>query len=137
VLTTVDQSLQGRLILDPTRSRPLAAHLRYRRNDPIAVHLSFPAAVSLEGGGVEWVFARELLDLGLRGPSGDGDVHIWPCGPGRTMIEFFSSQGTALIEFPSDDLHNFLRWSYAAVPDGQESAHLDLDAAIDDLLDGA
>jgi sporulation and cell division protein SsgA len=137
VLTTVDQSLQGRLILDPTRSRPLAAHLRYRRDDPIAVHLSFPAAVSLEGGDVEWVFARELLDRGLHGPSGDGDVHIWPCGPGRTMIEFSSSQGTALIEFPADDLRNFLRWAYASVPVGQESAYLDLDTAIEELLDGA
>jgi hypothetical protein len=137
VLTTVDQSLSARLVVDRATSQPIAARLHYQRDDPIAVHLSFPAAISFEGGDVEWVFARDLLDLGLRFPSGDGDVHIWPCAPGRTMIEFCSPQGTALIEFPSADLRHFLRWAYAAVPVGKEWAHLDVDAAIAEMLDEA
>jgi hypothetical protein len=137
VLTTVGQSLSARLILDRATSQPIAAHLHYQRDDPIAVRLSFPAAISFEGDEVEWVFARDLLDLGLRRPSGDGDVHIWPCSPGRTMIEICSPQGTALIEFPSAELRHFLRWVYAAVPVGEECAHLDVDAAIAEMLDEA
>jgi hypothetical protein len=137
VLTTVDQSLSARLILDRATSRHIAAHLHYQHDDPIAVHLSFPAAISFEGGDVEWVFARDLLDLGLRFPSGDGDVRIWPCAPGRAMIEICSPQGTALIEFPSAELRHFLQWAYAAVPAGEECAHLDMDTAIADILDAA
>ena len=137
MLTTVDQSLRARLILDRATSQPIAAHLHYQHDDPIAVRLSFPAAISFEGGDVEWVFARDLLDLGLRCPSGDGDVRIWPCAPGRTMIEICSPQGIALIEFPSAELRHFLRWAYAAVPSGEERAHLDVDAAIAEMLDEA
>jgi hypothetical protein len=137
MLATVDQSLRGRLILDPARSRPLDAHLRYKPGDPLAVRLSFPAAVSLAGGEVAWVFGRDLLALGLREPAGDGDVHVWPCGPERTMVEFASPQGTALIELRSRDLRDFLRRAYAAVPAGQEEEYLDLDSALMDLFDDA
>jgi hypothetical protein len=137
VLTTVAQSLSARLILDRATSQPIAARLHYQRDDPMAVHLSFPSAISLDGGDVEWVFARDLLDLGLRYPSGDGDVHIRPCAPGRTMIEICSPQGVALIEFPSAELRHFMRWVYAAVPVGQEWTYVNVDAAIAELLDEA
>lgn len=137
MLATVDQSLRGRLFLDPDSYRPIGAHLRYRRDDPLAVQLFFPAAVSLSGGEVSWVFGRDLLELGLREPSGDGDVHIWPCGPDRVMIEFASPQGTALIDFPSRDLRDFLRRSYTAVPPGREADYLDLDSDLMDLFDDA
>lgn len=134
MLAIVDQSLRGRLILDPAKSRPLDAHLNYQRTDPLAVRLSFPAAVSLAGGAVAWVFGRDLLDLGLREPAGDGDVHVWPDGPERTMVEFVSPQGTALIEFRTRDLRDFLRRTYATVPAGQEAQYLDLDSALMDLF---
>lgn len=137
MLTIVDHSLRGRLILDPSKSRPLDAHLNYQQADPLAVRLSFPAAVSLAGGAVAWVFGRDLLDLGLREPAGDGDVHVWPDGPERTMMEFVSPQGTALIEFRTRDVRDFLRRAYAAVPAGHEAQYLDLDSALADLLDDA
>ena len=135
MLATVDRSLCGRLILDPAASRPITAHLRYRQDDPLAVRLSFPGAVSPGGGEVAWVFGRDLLDLGLREPAGDGDVHVWPCGPDRVMVEFASPQGTALVQLPGADLRDFLNRSHALVPAGREGEYLDLDSALLDLFD--
>lgn len=134
MLANVDQALSGRLVLSPYLSRGIHANLRYLRDDPFAVRLAFPAAISLEGGDVEWVFARELLDDGLYEPSGEGDVHLWPCGKGRVMIEFASPHGAAMVEFAKADLRRFLHWSYRSVPAGQESRHLDLDAGLAVLL---
>ncbi len=134
MLANIDQALSGRLILSPHLSRGIRAHLRYLRDDPFAVRLAFPAAISLEGGDVEWVFARELLDDGLYQPAGEGDVHLWPCGRGRVMVEFESPHGTAMVEFAAADLRRFLHWSYRCVPAGQEERHLDLDAHLAVLL---
>lgn len=131
----VDQALSGRLVLSPNLSQGIHANLRYLRDDPFAVHLTFPAAVGLEGEQVEWIFARELLDDGLYEPAGDGDIHLWPCTPDQVMIEFDSPHGMALVEFESVDLRAFLHGSYKVVPAGQESQHLDLDAGLADLLD--
>jgi hypothetical protein len=134
MLATVDQALMGRLVISPYVSRAIHAKLRYLRDDPFAVHLAFPAAISLEGGDVEWVFARELLEDGLYEPSGEGDVHLWPCGPGRVMIEFESPHGTAAVEFTSADVRRFLHWSYRAVPTGLETRHLDVEGSLAALL---
>ena len=37
---------------------------------------------------VRWTFGRELLCEGLYEPSGDGDVHVWPCldSDGRAVV---------------------------------------------------
>ncbi|MGH6654516.1 MAG: SsgA family sporulation/cell division regulator [Actinocrinis sp.] len=135
MLATVDLALNGRLIIGPRFSRPIHANLRYLSDDPFAVHLTFPAAISLEGADVEWVFSRELLAGGMREPAGDGDVHLWPCGPDRVMVEFESPHGTAMVEFGSADLRSFLRWSYRSVPLGREADCLDLDTELSTLLD--
>lgn len=133
--TTIDQALRGRLVLGPHQSEGIHAKLRYLCHDPYAVYLSFPAAVGLDGEAVEWIFARDLLDDGLYEPTGDGDVRLWPCPPGRVMIEFESPHGMATIEFAAADVHEFLRGSYLAVPAGEESRHVDLDAELAALLD--
>jgi Streptomyces sporulation and cell division protein, SsgA len=139
VFATVARSLCGRLFLDryTATSVPILARLFYRPDDPMAVMMTFPAAVSPDGGSAEWVFSRELLDRGLSGPSGEGDVRIRPSGPERTVIEFISRDGSALVELSSESLRQFLRWAYAAVPPGEEAAHLDLDTVVADLLDDA
>lgn len=136
MLANVDLGLSGRLVLSPGLSRGINANLRYLRDDPFAVRLAFPAEISLEGGdGVEWIFARELLDDGLYGPAGDGDIHLWPCGPSRMMIEFESPHGVAMVEFAAGDVRRFLEWSYRVVAAGDESRYLDLDADLAALLD--
>ena len=45
--------------------------------DDVSRLLAAPA--TLEGVEVCWTFARELLLDGQYEPTGDGDVHVWPC----------------------------------------------------------
>ncbi|GAA2350596.1 SsgA family sporulation/cell division regulator [Streptomyces cuspidosporus] len=132
--TVIDQAVQARLIASTPEARAIPAYLRYEREDPFAVHVSFPPAASLDGAAVEWTFGRELLTAGLRGPAGSGDVQVWPCGPQRTVLEFHAPEGMAMVQFDTDDLRLFLDRSYALVPEGSESGRLDLDHALAALL---
>ncbi|MFJ6084707.1 SsgA family sporulation/cell division regulator [Streptomyces sp. NPDC092369] len=124
---TLEQPARGRLITAEEQELPVPATFRYSSTDPLAVHVEFPPDVSLDGTGVTWTFGRSLLEEGLRGPAGGGDVHIWPCGRARTVLEFHSPFGLALLQFDTDALRRFLLRTYAVVAAGEE----DLDAAVD------
>ncbi|GAB2768698.1 SsgA family sporulation/cell division regulator [Streptomyces daliensis] len=132
----IDHIAQARLIAQPPAGRTLSAALRYDGGDPLAVRLVFPADASLDGAEVTWAFARDLLIEGLRAPSGDGDVHVWPCGPDRTVIELRSPEGVALLEFRSADLRHFLLRSYDVVAPGKEPLRLGLERGLAALLRG-
>ncbi|MDT3400537.1 SsgA family sporulation/cell division regulator [Streptomyces sp. B1866] len=132
--TIIDQAVQARLIASTPEARAIPAGLHYERQDPFAVRVSFPPAASLDGTEVDWVFGRELLAAGLRGPAGNGDVHVWPCGPERTVMEFHAPEGMAMVQFDTADLRLFLFRSYAVVPEGDEDAELDLDEELAALL---
>ncbi|MES5820146.1 SsgA family sporulation/cell division regulator [Streptomyces sp. RG80] len=123
----LEQSAQGRLITADEQELPVPTTLRYTSADPLAVHLDFPSDVSLDGELVTWTFARSLLEEGLRGPAGGGDVHLWPCGRARTVVELHSPYGLALLQFDTSALRGFLLRTYAVVAAGQE----DLGAAVD------
>lgn len=127
---TLEQPARGRLITADERELPVPATLRYAATDPLAVHLHFPPEVSLDGTGVTWTFGRALLEEGLRRPAGNGDVHIWPCGQGRTVMELHSPHGLALLQFDTAALRRFLLRTYAVVAAGQE----DIGAAVDEGL---
>ena len=85
-----------------------------------------------------WVFARELLASGAYEPTGDGDVHVWPCldarGRAVTIIELSSPDGEALMQARSDDVTEFLRRTESLVPSGSETNLIDVDGAIAQLL---
>ncbi|MET7478374.1 SsgA family sporulation/cell division regulator [Streptomyces sp. NPDC005648] len=123
----LEQPARGRLITADEQELPVPATLRYTSEDPLAVHLDFPPDVSLDGTEVSWTFARSLLEEGLRGPAGDGDVHLWPCGRARTVVELHSPYGMALLQFDTSALRRFLLRTYAVVAAGQE----DLGEAVD------
>ena len=123
----LEQPARARLITGEERERPVPAKLRYSSTDPLAVHIDFPGEVSLDGHGATWTFARSLLEEGLRGPAGDGDVHIWPCGPERTVVELHSPYGMALLQFDTAALNRFLLRTYAVVATGEE----DLGAVVE------
>ncbi|MFF4505190.1 SsgA family sporulation/cell division regulator [Streptomyces sp. NPDC001401] len=127
---TLEQPARGRLITADERELPVPATLRYAATDPLAVHLDFPPEVSLDGTCVTWTFGRALLQEGLRGPAGSGDVHIWPCGRARTVLEFHSPYGLALLQFDTAALRRFLLRTYAVVAAGQE----DIGAAVEEGL---
>ncbi|MFH8344542.1 SsgA family sporulation/cell division regulator [Streptomyces sp. NPDC018045] len=130
----IDQAVHARLIATMPRSREVPARLRYDSGDPLAVHVVFPPAASLDGAEVVWTFARDLLAEGLREPSGKGDVHIWPCGPATAMLEFHTADGLAMVQFQARDLRRFLMRSYGVVALGSESRHLDVEGDLAALL---
>ncbi|MEU6144459.1 SsgA family sporulation/cell division regulator [Streptomyces sp. NPDC047081] len=117
---TLEQPARGRLITADEQELPVPATLRYTAADPLAVHIDFPPDVSLDGTGVTWTFGRALLQEGLRGPAGGGDVHIWPCGRARTVLEFHSPYGLALLQFDTATLRRFLLRTFAVVAAGEE-----------------
>jgi hypothetical protein len=113
----------------------LDASLRYDRDDPYAVHLSFPTAPGRDA--IEWIFARSLVADGLSVPAGDGDVRIWPSPEdlgGPVYVELCSPSGRALFAVPRPVLSEFVARCHALVPPGSEAAFLDLDAELDLLL---
>jgi hypothetical protein len=108
--------------------------LHYDTADPYAVHATFRTG---QGDGVSWVFARELLTLGVHRPAGDGDVRVWPswnAGSEVIFIGLASPDGEALLQAPTADLVDFLGRSYSLCAQGQEREHLDVDGAIESLL---
>ncbi|SEE93616.1 Streptomyces sporulation and cell division protein, SsgA [Streptomyces sp. 3213] len=124
---TLEQPTRARLITADDTEIPVSATLRYLTSDPLAVHLDFPPEVSLDGDTVTWTFARALLEEGLRRPAGSGDVHLWPCGQARTVLEFHSPFGLALLHFHTAALRRFLLRTYDVVATGRE----DMDAVVD------
>ncbi|MFG2549273.1 SsgA family sporulation/cell division regulator [Streptomyces sp. NPDC048581] len=132
----LEQPASARLITGEERELPVPAKLRYASTDPLAVHLDFPGEVSLDGQGATWIFARGLLETGLREPAGDGDVHIWPCGPERTVVELHSPYGMALLQFDTSALQRFLLRTYAAVPAGEEDLGAVVERGLSALFDG-
>ncbi|MEU6122186.1 SsgA family sporulation/cell division regulator [Streptomyces sp. NPDC047123] len=133
---TVEQPARARLVTPEGRERALPVVLRYSTNDPLAVQMVFPSEASLDGVEVTWIFARQLLEEGLGAPAGGGDVHIWPCGRARTVLEFHSHQGVAMVQFDRIVLRRFLVRSYAVVPAGGEEESLELDQGLSRLLGG-
>jgi hypothetical protein len=136
-MSVTEQSVQVELVT-ASASRPLRAALRYDDRDPLAVTVTFPAALCLDGAEAVWAFSRDLLDTGLRAPAGEGDVQLWPAGPHHTMLGLHApGEGMALVELSTSDLRRFLHAAYARVPRGAERVTGDaLDRGLADLLRG-
>jgi Streptomyces sporulation and cell division protein, SsgA len=123
-----------RLVM-PRAAALVDASLRYDRDDPYAVHLSFLAPSG--GDPIEWIFARSLASDGLTVPAGDGDVRIWPSPEdltGPVYVELRSPSGRALFALPRAVLAEFVDRSHEVVPPGDEADYVDLDAELDLLL---
>lgn len=133
---TLEQPARARLVTREGHERALPVTLRYAAADPLAVQIVFPPEASLDGAEVTWIFARRLLEEGLRAPAGAGDVRIWPCGRARTVLEFHAPYGVALVQFDRAALRRFLLRTYAVVGAGCEAAGLGLDEDLDRLLRG-
>ncbi|MDG5805620.1 SsgA family sporulation/cell division regulator [Streptomyces ossamyceticus] len=133
---TLEQPARVLLVTAEDRELPVPTTLRYTSDDPLAVHLDFPADISLSGSMVTWTFARELLEEGLRGPAGTGDVHIWPCGRARTVVELHSPHGMALLRFDTAALRRFLVRTFAVVGSGSEPVGRAVDRGLTALFDG-
>lgn len=115
-------------------SIPVEAEFAYDAADPFAVSIVFKA----EPVPARWTFARDLLVEGFYEPSGEGDVHVWPClsneGTAVVIIELSSPSGEVLVQVGSRAVHAFIQDMLAIVPQGAEDSLLDLDAEIAQLL---
>lgn len=115
-------------------SSPLEASFEYDAVDPYAISILFKG----EPVPVRWTFARDLLIEGFYEPSGDGDVHVWPClsadGNAVVILELNSPSGEVLIQVSSRVLSAFIQRMLAIVPQGGETDLLDFDDELTELL---
>ncbi|MEV5315771.1 SsgA family sporulation/cell division regulator [Streptomyces sp. NPDC052610] len=132
---TLRQSARACLITEEEREKPVPAVLRYRADDPFAVYFDFPPQAALDGEPVTWTFARALLEEGLRGPVGGGDVQLWPCGEEDTVVEFHSPFGLALLKFDTAALRRFLLRTHAVVAPGREDVGAAVERGLSSLFD--
>ncbi|WP_300683667.1 SsgA family sporulation/cell division regulator [Nocardioides sp.] len=106
----------------------------YRASDPYAVSLTFHSG----SGDVEWVVSRTLMLQGLAAPAGEGDVKVHPevdvDNKPVAVFDFCSPDGRLVAQADSHEVQLFLARSFALVPVGTETRHLNLDALITDLL---
>ncbi len=113
---------------------PLDAEFEFNPTDPFAVSVLFKG----EPHPVRWTFARDLLLQGFYEPTGEGDVHVWPClgsdGTAVVILELCSPSGEVLVQVGSREMHAFIQRMTALVPVGSEGSHLDLDTEINALL---
>ncbi|GAB3212357.1 SsgA family sporulation/cell division regulator [Marinactinospora thermotolerans] len=128
--TTATAELGLRLVVPDRAAVPLVARLDYTAEDPYAIKVAFHVG---EDEPVEWIFARELLTVGIVRPVGEGDVRVWPAkGDGERAINIALSSpfGNAEFNAPISPLAEFLHRTYEIVPAGQEADFVDLDAEI-------
>jgi hypothetical protein len=107
------------------------AVLSYDTTDPLAVTMRVSDGVSW----VEWLFARDLLDVGIYSdePMGIGDVQVWHNAEDDVVIRLVSPEGVAVLALPLDDVEEFLCESFCAVPLGDEKNFMRV-SELDDLL---
>ena len=136
--STVSAELGLRLVVPQQTIVPLMASLFYSREDPYAIRIAFHVGLDEP---VEWIFARDLLAMGIEGREGQGDVQVWPSAgteggePGSVLnLELSSPFGQAHFEAPVKEISDFLRRTYQIVPAGDESDHVDVEAELTDLL---
>lgn len=130
----VTEDISMRCVDADGASVQLEASLGYDVTDPYAVTATFRTGICE----VVWTFARDLLVRGLTDPSGEGDVHVWPCldanGSSVVIIELTSPDGELLVQCPTADVTRFVNRTLALVPIGTEGEHIDFDQLIDRLL---
>jgi hypothetical protein len=126
----VTQTVTLELIDAAGGATPLETELTYDPQDPFAVSATFNTIA----GQVRWTFGRDLLIGGLYEPTGDGDVHVWPCLDNEAhpvvIIELCSPDGEALVQARSADITSFVERMTATVTPGAEADYMDVDAAI-------
>jgi hypothetical protein len=118
---------------------PLTCGLHYSRKDPYAVRMSLD---SNTGKPVQWFISRDLLAAGMYAPEGIGDVRAWPAaaengastGRKTLNIELGPPGGYVHFETSAAGVGAFLARTYDLVPGGQESAFLNLDTELAELL---
>ncbi|WP_051740488.1 SsgA family sporulation/cell division regulator [Streptomyces xylophagus] len=97
----------GFVVLAADDAAIVGAELVYRPDDCLAVRL---VLLGPDGMRVTWIFAWELLALGLMFPVGDGDIAVRPApGPIAGVEVALVSPSTARVWLPVGDVADFVR----------------------------
>jgi hypothetical protein len=133
-LTTTSTMAVQIATVNAEEDHTLVAEFVYDPDDACAVTM----VLQTPSGPVHWTFARELLADGQYEPTGDGDVHVWPClspcGEAVVIVELCSPAGGTLLQFPTRSVQEFITSAEQAVPRGREL--VDVDAWLEQLLAG-
>jgi hypothetical protein len=125
-------------LIGPRSWTDVPAVLSYRVDDPFAVRITFGDTGTGDDvdGCVVWLVGRDLLQVGLERPAGDGDVRVWPAAAASDILflHLRAPSGEALFELSRATLATFLRQTEALVPAGSETTVLDLDDELAALL---
>ena len=81
--TSITCEVGLQLIVPDRAPVPLVARLDYSVDDPYAIRAAFHVG---DDEPVEWIFARELLTVGIIRETGEGDVRIWPSQDGKERM---------------------------------------------------
>ncbi|OQR64558.1 hypothetical protein B6E66_08105 [Streptomyces maremycinicus] len=129
------RTLSVRVLLSADEAVQLRVCFVHDPADPLAVRMDVPGS---SGRVAPWHFSRDLLYAGLRTPSGEGDVRVWPpcrChGLDTVRILLRNGVAAAVLLVPADGLRDWLDETFAAVPAGTEFSHLDWEGALGRLL---
>ncbi|MGH3345540.1 MAG: SsgA family sporulation/cell division regulator [Nocardioides sp.] len=121
-------------LLAPGRPTDVEADFSYDAAEPYAVTITFHD----EDVAVRPELARSSLARGITEPVGGGRISLWPSltAEGRAVVVMSASSpdGDLVCEIRTNQLHRFLTRTFALVPVGTESDHLDLDAVVERLL---
>ena len=132
--TTISSQVSANILDAEGGRHRLTCRLAYDRLDPFAVKVTFAEANAPAELAVTWVMARDLLFESTFRPSGEGDVHAWPAvdddGAHVVGLLLCSPDGEALVEVNLPGLMSFLDRTMEMVPQGSESALVDVDGAI-------
>jgi hypothetical protein len=131
---TVSAELGLSLVVPEHGAVPLVASLCYSAGDPYAIRMAFHVGTD---DPVEWIFSRDLLSAGLGGPTGEGDVQVWPGevhGIAVLNIALSSPFGQAHFEAPMISIADFLNRTYGLIAAGCETDFINIDGELDELL---
>ena len=132
--TVVTENVELEFVDPQGTATSLDADLVFDPADPYAATMVFRTGVQE----VRWTFGRELLIDGLYEPTGDGDVHVWPClasdGSAVVIIELCSPDGELLVQAPARRVNAFVSQMVTSVPEGHEASYVDLDTELAQLL---
>src|SRR5580698_9499885 len=130
---TVSAELGLSLVVPEHGAVPLVASLAYSVGDPYAIRMAFHVGTD---DPVEWIFSRDLLSAGLAGPTGEGDVQVWPGeihGIADLNIALSPPFGQAHFEAPMISIADFLNRTYGRIPAGCETDFINIDGELDEL----
>jgi hypothetical protein len=120
--------------LAPGRAADVEVDFSYDPTDPYSVSIVFQPGVTDDCREL----SRSFLARGITEPVGGAHLSLWPSltdeGRAVVVLSMVTPDGDLVCEIRTNQLHRFLTRTFALVPVGTETDHLDLDLVVERLL---